>query len=241
MDRSSLEDLFAVQDLDTKMRDCRLSLERLNATSGAAELQSSLRALEDERVGLAKSLEGLSQERDLLEASTSSLMAKVKKMKSQESSGAISHRDLQSAETEIVSLEGQRSELEDRELEILSKVEDTEDKLRRIEAVLLERKLQMNALRKANSGVAHEIQSQIDAWIQLRREAAEKVDPKLLKAYESIFAKLGTKAIARIENSVCEGCRMKLSALEVESVRKTLSNEFSVPPTCEQCGRILYV
>ena len=70
----------------------------------------------------------------------------------------------------------------------------------------------------------------------LAAAAADGVDAELLATYEGLRGELGGIAVARLVGSVCGGCHLGLSAVEVDRIKKQ-------PPDalvrCDECGRLL--
>ena len=54
--------------------------------------------------------------------------------------------------------------------------------------------------------------------------------------YDRLRAALGGVAVARLVNGTCQGCHLRLSAVEVDRIRKLSPDE---PVHCEECGRLL--
>lgn len=241
MNKSSLEQLASVQEVDIKLSHQRQSLEQLNETSGINAIVRQVKVLKTSLSELQTRLRSVQHERDELDEVSSRLMAKVKRMRAQEKSGAISHRDIATTEAEISHLESQRSDLEDKELEVLSEIELVEGEIASLKVSLADKEGELSGLRIIVEKSSEELSSNISELNRKRLELVEGIDPALLKIYESIHGRVGSVALAKVENSSCQGCRLKMSAVEVEGVKKVLQGEFSRPPTCEQCGRILYI
>lgn len=241
MNKNSLEQLAKVQEVDTKLSHQRHALDQLRETSGVNAAMGDLKILKTSLSDIQTKLRSALHERDELEESSSRLMAKVKKMREQEKSGAISHRDLATTEAEIAHLESQRSDLEDRELVALADIELVEGELAALRTNLADKEAQLSGLNAIVSKSSEELRSDISVLDGQRLELVRGMDPALLTIYETIYGRVGSLALAKIENSSCQGCRLKMAAVEVEKVKKTLLEEFSRPPTCEQCGRILYI
>ena len=58
----------------------------------------------------------------------------------------------------------------------------------------------------------------------------------LLADYERIRGTRAGIGIARLEHGTCQGCHIKLSAVELDRI-KGLPDDARI--TCEECGRIL--
>ncbi len=241
MEKSELEQLFAVQEVDARLRELRHRLANLAETSGAKSLAEDLRLLQLSRNRMKASMESLGKRRDELEDRSRILMGKVKNIKAKEMSGAISHRDIATTEAEISHLETQRSELEDAEFEVLSEIEHLEPQLLDLESRIAERDIELSKLNGQNLDITNGVNGEITEMDGKRIAIVGGIDAALLKIYDDIYARVDSLAVAKVENGNCQGCRLKLSSVEIENVRRTLSGDFSRPPTCEQCGRILYL
>ncbi len=241
MEKSELEQLFAVQEVDARLRELRHRLVNLAETSGAKSLAEDLKSLKLSHNSMRVSMESLAKRRDDLEDRSRILMGKVKNIKAKEMSGAISHRDIATTEAEISHLESQRSELEDAEFEVLSEIELLEPQMLDLESRIAERDAELSKLKEQNLDIASGLNGEIIDMDGKRSGLVGGIDAALLKIYDDIYARVASLAVAKVENGNCQGCRLKLSSVEIENVRRALSGDFSRPPTCEQCGRILYV
>lgn len=241
MNRSDLEQLFSLQGVDERLQILRQKLAELNETSGAKALAETLKLARLNQKALSVQLQEATQLRDELEEKSKALLTKARNIQAKERSGAISHRDLVTSETEISHLEAQRSELEDQELGVLSRLEDLESEIGKIGEEISEIERVLTDRKSNNELVAAEMQSEIGSLELQRSLEVSKIPIKLLQIYDGIHSRVGSQTIARIEHSNCGGCRLKLSSVEIDKVKRELAQEFLLPPTCEQCGRILFI
>lgn len=239
MNRSSIESLIPIQELDSKAYGLKSDIAHLEEVSGLKDAKTQFNSLRVSYRTLKDEFSQLQVRHATLEQQSKSLLVKVRSMKAQELSGAISHRDIAMAESEISKLDAQRSSLEDEELEILADMETKETQLQELETSLAELSSKVKVLSAQNESQIKSISIDLDELLKSRSELARGVDPKLLAMYESIQARVGAMPVAGVENSTCQGCKVRMSASEIESIKKLLSSEFSSPSTCEQCGRIL--
>lgn len=241
MNRSSIESIIPVQELDAKVDGLRSSISNLEEVSGLKDLKTQFNSLRLVYKTIKGEISQLQARHVTLEQQSKSLLVKVRNMKAQESSGAISHRDIAITESEISKLDTQRSSLEDEELEILTDLDSKETKLRELELSLGELSLKVKEMTAKNDSQVTSISAELDELLKSRSEIVQDVDPQLLVMYNTIHSRVGSMPVARIENSTCQGCKVRMSASEIELVKKQLSSVFSTPSTCEQCGRILLV
>jgi predicted nucleic acid-binding Zn-ribbon protein len=69
-----------------------------------------------------------------------------------------------------------------------------------------------------------------------RQAIAAELPDDLLATYETLRARLGGVAVARLEGSQCLGCHLSLPATEVDAIRHAAPDAVV---THEECGRIL--
>lgn len=236
-----MDQLFALQDVDAGLWERSHKLSILEESSGARAAADVVKLLRMDLKSMNSRIATLVVRRDELDGRSRDLMAKVKNIKAKEMSGAISHRDFATTEAEISHLETQRSELEDAEFEVLSEIEQIEFQIQEVQQKLLVRDAELSELKAANANVVAVIKNEVADLEGKRSELTGVIDGSLLKTYDGIRLRVGSMTLARIENSNCQGCRLKLSSVEIESVKRVLAGEFSRPPTCEQCGRMLYI
>ncbi len=241
MDRFALERLFSLQDVDTTLHELRSKLGSLAEASGERAVAVEVRSLLQNQKVMNAKMEALVSRRDELDEHSRTLVTKVKNMRAKEMSGAISHRDFASTEAEISHLETQRAELDDAEFEVFSEIEILQSQIQDVQQNLSQKNIKLSELKDMNAGIAGGLNADIASLEEQRSELVGVIDAGLEKIYEDIHARLGSMTVSRIENGNCQGCRLKLSSVEIEGVKRTLASEFSHPPTCEQCGRILFI
>jgi hypothetical protein len=232
-----LQQLLAVQDLDTSITQLQHRRDVLVESSGLAALEGRLAVLDAEQADAAarrgvltatqKELEeqiaGISERRGVVE----------KRMYAATSS---SGRDLQAMNDEVRHLTERRAELE--ELELVSMLE--QDPIDAELAALRERMTPLETeaveLRRQVAESQVEIDAALAEAIGSRAAAAAELPTALADRYETLRSHLKGTGAARLVGSHCDGCHLELSSVEVEKIR-------ALPPgdvaTCEQCGRIL--
>jgi hypothetical protein len=68
-----------------------------------------------------------------------------------------------------------------------------------------------------------------------KKELRARVDPKLLKAYDSLFVKKAGKVVSYVHSDFCGVCNIKIHPQILSEL--ILSGDLMI---CENCGRILY-
>jgi uncharacterized protein len=93
-----------------------------------------------------------------------------------------------------------------------------------------------DALKKARDEAATEIDAELAERRQARRRAAGAIDAALLETYDDMRERKTGVAVARLEGRACSGCRIELTAIELEEVREHATEGIA---RCAQCNRLL--
>jgi predicted nucleic acid-binding Zn-ribbon protein len=226
-----VETLLVLQDRDQKLRRLRLDVRRAPQAENDARARL---ASEEAAVAAAKEASMVNEvatknlDIDIETRKTSIARLKLQQFETRK------NEEYRALEHEIERYSAEVTRLEDAELELMEKGEELKKRLaaaqERLAATrkLVEEEVGEIGKRTANAG------SQIAELEAERKEIAAKVDPDLRFRYDRIFDKKAP-AVVPLENGICGGCRMKVTASTLTAVKagKVLTN-------CEQCGRILF-
>jgi predicted nucleic acid-binding Zn-ribbon protein len=69
---------------------------------------------------------------------------------------------------------------------------------------------------------------------QKRQRLSSEIDTEMVELYQQLKKQKGT-AVAKVEQGICRGCRISLSASELQRVRSGGLTQ------CSSCGRILFL
>lgn len=235
-DRGQLEAMLALQDLDVRLQQLRHRRDHLPEQEAVTKVDAALSALRAEHDTLEAERLRLAGERDAFDGEAAAAGARIAAIEARLRSGAAgSFRDQEAMAAEIASLNGRRRELEDHELEVMEQLEPVELAL----AALSARRSALDAERAAAEAEFSRAAAATDAELAAaeaeRPPLADALEPGLRRTYESLAARLGGVAVARVVHGTCGGCRLSLSATELDQLRHGGSGRLR----CEQCGRIL--
>jgi predicted nucleic acid-binding Zn-ribbon protein len=234
---SALERLLAVQDQDTavdQLEHRRTHLperEAVDAHAGTVAAVQAERAEGDvRRVELDRDLKRLQDE-------VASLEARITEVTRTLHSGAVTvPRELQALQHEQESLRRRQDHLETEELELMEELDPLAESLAGLDRRLEELAAEGERLDDALLNAEVQVEEELTAVTARRQDAASGVDADLLGTYEDLRTRLGGIAVARLVGSVCGGCHLGLSAVEVDRIKKQ-------PPDalvhCDECGRLL--
>lgn len=179
----------------------------------------------------------LARVQDELEGHVQALVSRIGAIEARLRSGAAgSYRDQEAMANESRSLDVQRRDYEDRELEIMEQLEPVEAELASVSGELArveaERAEASAALAEAEAALAAERAEVLAA----RAPLATLLPADLAASYERLRAKLGGIGAAKLVDGTCTGCHLRLPSRERdEVVHAPAGTVFH----CDQCGRIL--
>jgi uncharacterized protein len=189
-------------------------------------------AIEAARTGLQE----LESKKKLLETEIGSAEQTLAKYRTRQLS-LRKNDEYQAMGHEIETVQGQISEMEGRELEIMFSIDLAKKKFADAEGVLKQNisghEARIRMLRERGESLAAELktaQAEVAA-------ARAPVDEGWLRAYDRMAVR-GLPAVVPVRGSKCGGCHLKVSG-EVESAVRGKSDP-AQPITCDQCGRIVF-
>ena len=152
-------------------------------------------------------------------------------------SGSVTNpKDLERLQHELVSLDRRISELEDAELDVMQRLEDTQgelDALRERLGTTDERGAQLTAVRDKRLA---ELQEEATKVARDRSAAVAGMDAGLLALYDRLREQKGGVGAALLRARRCEGCSLELNSGDLAQIAKQPADEVV---RCEECGRIL--
>jgi predicted nucleic acid-binding Zn-ribbon protein len=230
-----LDRLLELQAIDTATD--RASA-RLRALEAGGELASARVAADGAEAALGEArlaIDAAGRDQRRLEHEIDSLSQKATAEERRLYDGSIANaKELGSLQHEVENLRRRRSEREDELLEVLEQLEG-------LEATAREREATATALRARLEDVggdaAREIASLTDELRARREERAALLpafDDELVELYEDVRAQKKGIGAAALVDGVCQGCHEKLSAMELDKLRRAEGVK-----RCEYCRRIL--
>lgn len=229
--------MLALQEADTAVDRLRTRREALASGQTLAAARADADAAEQALGELRLQLDELRRDQTRFENEIDSLSQKEAAENKRMYDGSIVNtKELEALQHEIANLKKRRS---DREDELLALMEQREER-EALAVVADARSADLRSSLEATSDAADEELAGVEADLERRAaeraELAPQVDPELLELYEDLRAqKKGVGAVALIDG-VCQGCHEKLSAMEVDKIKKTEGVR-----RCPYCRRILVV
>jgi predicted nucleic acid-binding Zn-ribbon protein len=232
---AATERLLDLQELD-------LAIGRLETRRRQLEAEDdSLRAREraqqaEERLGeLRLALDSVVREQARLEAEADSMERKIDAEQRRLYDGSVANpKELEAIQHEVANVRQRKTRVEDDALAQMERREDMERRLPALEAELSEARDRLAEVEVASEREREEVVRGLDERRVERRALAAELDPELVELYDDLRAAKKGVGVARLVDGVCQGCHQKLSAMELDRIKRSTGLR-----RCEYCRRIL--
>jgi len=145
-------------------------------------------------------------------------------------------KELQDLQNDVASLKRYLSTLEDRQLEAMISIEDSEREHNKSVAILEETLARSVELQAGLIGELTQLKKTVERLEIERQVAVAAVNPADLSLYEQLRQTRRGIAVAKISSQVCGACGALLTPALVQAAYSS-----SQLIRCSSCGRILYV
>lgn len=234
---SSFEKLLLVQDQDTAITQLEYRMANMPERAEADELRNQITTVEAEESEIRDERHVLEREQKRIEDEVAMVEEKAASEDVKLYSGSVTGvKELQALQDEIASLKRRQTALEDQIIEVMEAAEPVDARLAEVD----ERKSNLAAKReevlKQITIAEAEIEGELEVARAERVKCADGIPSDLLATYDRIRDDVGGIGVARYTAGRCEGCHLKVSAMEADRIKKE-------PPdavvTCDSCERLL--
>lgn len=227
-----IEKLLVIQDRDSRIHKLaveknRLPLEIQNLDQRIAAARAKVEAAREKAKTCEKELKQLDSDASAKEETVKKFKTQLLTIKKNEEFHALQH-EIQAVETDIRSLE-------DRELDLMEKLEAHKKEVQSEDAACKGTVSQLESQIADLQKRGKLIDDQLGEVEQERARLAGDVDAASLSLYERIMKSKKDAAIVGIHHGICQGCHVKITTQIVHHVK---SNTGIV--NCTNCGRILF-
>ena len=213
--------------LNLQTKDAALSAIKGRLDAIPQEIESKraeIRAVEKNCEAAREKLRATQARRDEMRSQRRALEEKIFKYKNQLLE-VKKNDDYTAINAEIERLSAKASEMEEEELLVMFEIDSMRDGIAELE--------------KQAKGRITAIEEEI-SLIEAREcviQAREQVGAAFLAAYDKLKAsKTPFPIVAKVENSLCTGCFLKVSGEQLDALKSAKG-----PVFCEQCGRIIFL
>ncbi len=237
--REEQQRLLELQHLDTAIHQLEHRRAHLPEQKALDENAATLQQLAADYATNKDDLETAERAQRRLEEEISTVEARRKSEEGRMYSGLItSEKELGALRNEIAALRARKSDLEDELLEVMERVEELTGMVGSLRSRHEELSGKADELTKARDEAATEIDAELAARRAERHTVAGDVDAELLDTYTRLRDRKGGVALAALDGRTCSGCRLELTAIELEEVREAAARGLG---KCAQCDRLLIV
>jgi len=224
--------LYQLQEIDLEIESDERTLEQV--TSQLGESQTVLRAkaqLESEQ----QRLEELKHQQHTAEWEIDDITTRIATAEESLFGGRIKNpKELASLQHEVETFKTRRDGLEEKALEVIDQVEQAEASLAEIKSRLEGLTADWQRQQKQLAEEQARLEAAIAELKQKRQLLSEQIEPQAVELYQALKKGKG-RAVARVEQGICRGCRISLPTTDLQRARG--SNLVQ----CSSCGRILFL
>jgi predicted nucleic acid-binding Zn-ribbon protein len=230
-----LDRLLELQELDTAIDRLEARKRRLEEGKEIAEARAAMEDAEGRLGELRLGVDAVVREQQRLEREIDSMTRKAEVDEKRLYDGSIANvKEMEALQHEITSLKERRSRSEDDLLEQMVRRDDLESRAGEASTVVQQARVRLEAV----GGEAVVELERIEAELAEKRAAREKLvpefDDELLELYEELRRQKRGVAVAALVDGVCQACHEKLSAMELDRLKRTEGVK-----RCEYCRRIV--
>jgi predicted nucleic acid-binding Zn-ribbon protein len=228
-----IADLWVLQEIDSALDIRRGQLADAQERLGDPEELLAARArVADLREGARRAW---SSQKDI-EAEAEPIKAKIAAADEKLYGGSVRNpKELSDLQADVEQLKRQLSAVEDRDLEALGALESAEQELREAEATLASLEAATREEQaELNERIAR-LTGEVGQYEAERRDAASAIEDTVLRVYDHVRRAHQGRGVARLDRSLCTGCRITLPTTMVNKAR---SGQALVQ--CPTCERILF-
>lgn len=231
----AIPQLLELQRLDLRVNALRAELETFpkrikNADAMLSGAKAALAAAKDKH-------SHAQTERKKFELDVNQWRERARKYRDQ-SASVKTNEAYKALQHEIAHAEAEASAAEDRQLEQMMAVEETEREIKSAEGKLKEAEVSLAAERKNIEAQGAAKKSELDSDLARREKIALLIPEELVEKYSRVAKRHHGVALAEATNEQCRGCGMRILPHTYQEIRRSENHEII---QCETCSRILYV
>lgn len=228
--------LLTLADLDSEVARVQHAARSLPQHKAIADLMAARKTVADELIAYSTQAGDLELSVRKAEADLVPVKARLERTEQRVADGSVTDpKILRSLTEEVGHLKKRIAELEDVQLEVMSRLEDVsalrDSVAARKESLEKELRAEVTARDEAVAKLSQEAKD----LTATRIPVAAKVPQQLIVLYEKLRANTGLGA-AMIKAGRCTGCQLQLTLADLDSYRKAPANQVL---RCAECNRIV--
>ncbi len=229
---TTIEMLLVVQDRDRKIAE--LTREQKDIPTRKKQIESRAVAHQEGIKGSQDDLKKQSAVIKEIEVEIESRKQKIAKFREQQYQ-IKNNTEYRALESEIQNVQKEIRAQEDRELEVMEKMESLRGVILGREKDLKQEQGRMTEDQGVMNKRLENIELELNSLKTDRAELVKDIDKTWLARYDRVFRKNGDYALVPVDNGACGGCHMNLPPQIIHEAKKGMTLT-----TCNFCSRILY-
>lgn len=224
--------LYRLQQVDSKID---LLTSRVGAADGGAELHKKIRAREHKLQVTDKEFHRLKTLLKDSELQLATVESHAKDIEKKLYAGRITNpKELAGFNTELEQLRAQKSDLEDKVLDLMEKVEDAKGEVTALETRLQKARNELEDREQRSDTTKRQTEQQLEELRKKRESLAQEIESALMTRYETLRKRKDGIAVARLDGITCGECGTGLP----ESIKRRIQERQL--EVCSYCERILF-
>lgn len=224
--------LYQLQEVDLELESNEQALKQI--TSQLGESQEVVR-VRSRLISERQRLEELRRQQHSSEWEIDDITSKLTATEDKLYSGSVGNpKELANLQHEADGLKLRRSQLEDKALDVMEQVELAAGSVTTISSQLKTLEAEWQSQQQQLSSEMEKLKAVMSALQYKRQTLSAEIDPEAVELYHELKKQKGT-AVAKVEQGICRGCGISLSASELQRARSGILTQ------CSSCGRILFL
>jgi hypothetical protein len=226
-----------VQELDSRADQLRHQRANLPELAEIAALEKTRTDLDNRARDLRITVDDLTVEQKKVDTDVEAVKARRVRDRDRIDQGLITNpKDLERMQHEMESLERRISSLEDDELEIMARIEDSQISLDGLTTELADVDRRLAELATTRDERLAAIEAELAQVAGQRGPAVDGLPEDLLALYDKLRAQKGGVGAAELRQRRCTGCQLGIDNAELAVIKASPSDQVI---RCEECQRIL--
>ncbi len=224
--------LYRLQEVDLEIESGERALKEVKSQLGESQAVIEVqKQLELEQ----KNLEELTRQQRSAEWEIDDITTKLAAAEELLFGGKIRNpKELTNLQHEAETFKARRDRLEEKALEVIDRVEQSEARVAEISSGLKQLTADWQRQQKQLSDEMERLKATLAELKSKRQRLAGEIDPPAFEFYETLRKGKGI-AVARVEQGICRGCRISLPTTDLQQARSGNLVQ------CSSCGRILFL
>jgi uncharacterized protein len=230
-----LNRLLELQELDSAIDRLEARKRQLEEGKEMADARAAMEDTEGRLGELRLGVDAVVREQQRLEREIDSMTRKAEADEKRLYDGSIVNiKEMEALQHEIASLRERRSRSEDELLEHMVRRDDLESRAGEASTLVQQTRARLEAVGGEAVAELERIEDELAEKRATREKLVPEFDEELLELYEELRGQKRGVAVAALVDGVCQACHEKLSAMELDRLKRTEGVK-----RCEYCRRIV--